>query len=95
VIGSCHAAQEVDRNLARFAAHLSFQQTEGSAKDRAHEHMHPKVDVRRLDKYEYVVSKKAENLSFFVGEYGPQIWRYFPDEHKIDCVGSFPRSDSQ
>jgi SpoVK/Ycf46/Vps4 family AAA+-type ATPase len=92
VVGACHAAQEVDRSVARFGAHVCFQQEEKNARDRAEQYLHPDVNVRELEKYEFVVSKKVENLTFPLGEYGPEIWRYFPDEHKIDSVGSFPRT---
>jgi hypothetical protein len=91
VVGACHAAQEVDRSLARFGAHVCFSQEETNAKRRAENYLHPDVDVGGLGQYEFCVSRKADNLSFFVGEYGPKIWRYFPDDHAIRSVGSFPR----
>lgn len=94
VIGACHAAQEVDRSVARFGAHICFQQSEKNAVDRAESYLHPAVSVRELEKYQFVVSRKAEDLSFFVGEYGPTIWKYNDETHSIDPVGSFA-SDSQ
>lgn len=94
VVGACHAAQEVDRAVARFGAHIIFQQSETNAKDRAHEYTwgDPNaggVNVGELEKYQFVVSRKAENLSFWVGEYGPKIWKYDPDSHAIVQDGSF------
>jgi len=91
VIGACHAAQEVDRAVARFGAHICFEQSEPRAVERASEYLHHKVDPGKLGKYEFAVSKKVERLSFYCGEWGPGVWRYEDDRHCIEQVDTFPR----
>jgi len=91
VVGACHAAQEVDRCVARFGAHLAFQQEEPNAVERAHEYLHPYVDVRKLGKYEFTVSKKAGPIGF-LPDYGPHVHKYDPGAHRIERVGTFSQS---
>lgn len=84
VIAGAHAGQDVDRRIARFAAHVVFRQSEPSAIGRAEKYIHSDVDVSRLAEYEFTLSRKAEALRFDVGTYGPFAYTLNPDKMAIE-----------